>query len=443
MRQFEKPNNIFLDILIYVCIFLFIVGGNALSFNLHGISIRYGELFSIILFVCLLPYVFRQKLVRIDPIFIWFLLSVILNLVSYFAYGFSFRQILMGYIYLFRYAVLILLAFILSKYLSVTKQLVPILKHVNVCYLAVCIIGFIQIILFPSALKWYSLFEKIGVYWVGDPHINRLVSTDFDPNYLSCCLLIGVIINLYFIKSKKKNQFARTSIYTNYICLSIYLLAILLTKSRSGILGLGIVVILYFLFTIDRKKITKSDILICFAFVFIGGYFVVFSDIQVFVRIREVFNDASAGARFISWQKSIEIIKDTNFLGIGYNMYGAYNEMFYGALNSSNTVAGVDSSLFLVLITTGLVGFITFIAHYARMYQSVNNAAFRCLLIASIIVCNFNNLLFYSLWILPFYLVGYLIYECEREQVKKSTQFGVQRFVNANLKKTSVVYGGE
>ncbi len=221
------------------------------------------------------------------------------------------------------------------------------------------------------------------------------------------------------------------------------MLAILLTKSRSGILGLGIVVILYFLFTIDRKKITKSDILICFAFVFIGGYFVVFSDIQVFVRIREVFNDASAGARFISWQKSIEIIKDTNFLGIGYNMYGAYNEMFYGALNSSNTVAGVDSSLFLVLITTGLVGFITFIAHYARMYQSVNNAAFRCLLIASIIVCNFNNLLFYSLWILPFYLVGYLIYECEREQVKKSTQFGVQRFVNANLKKTSVVYGGE
>lgn len=401
--------------LILLNLFIFIVGGNAISFDLFGFTVRAGEISSIILGLILLPDVkINIRLKSSFHIVAWVALSIILIILNTFIYKFSLQQVLTALIYLFRFAYFIFLAAVVVNYLSKYGKLITTLQFLNFIYIVVCFIGFFQLLLFPVAKDWYSIFSGFGGNWVneGDPHINRLVSTDFDPNYLSSCLLIGVSINLILFKIERHKQvnagksklFEKGSI-KYFLCFLIYLITILLTKSRSGLLGLIVIIFLNFVFSYDFKHIKNRDLILGLLLIVFSVYLVFFSNISSFVRIRETLTDASAYARVLSWSKGWEVITNTHFIGLGYNLYFAYNQQFYG-INYGHVMGGTDSSLQLIMITSGLVGVIIYIFHIINIWkENSHNYALRSLLIAALIICNFNNLLFYSLWVFPFYLL--------------------------------------
>lgn len=395
------------------CLIIYIVGGNALSISLMGTTFKLGELLLIGLGAIMTPKIKIETLNRPFRYLIgWAVLSLFLIFINTFIYSFTLLQSIKAFMYLFRLIFIIYTAYLVSIYLKKNNKILNSLELINACYLIVCLIGFYQLSFYPVANDWYNIFSIIGVRWYGDPHINRLVSTDFDPNYLACCLLIGITINLYLWSKNKERR-----LYY-FFSLIIFVISILLTKSRSGLLGLLIVVVLYWWLSINLRNIKLTDVVIFFGIIFIGGYLFLFSNISVFVRIRTMFNDPSALARFSSWKKSFEIIYNTKFIGIGYNYYGSYNEKFYGAIQS-NSSAGVDSSLLMLLITTGVLGFILFMIHFVKSYKLVKHKAIKALMLATLVVCNFNNLIFYSLFLLPFYLIYFNISFYERNYITK------------------------
>jgi O-antigen ligase len=80
--------------------------------------------------------------------------------------------------------------------------------------------------------------------------------------------------------------------------------------------------------------------------------------------------DASARHRFGSWEEGWQLFLDKPLIGQGYNRYGdAALEL--GTIKDTNihSANGSDSSLLTVLATTGLLGFLPFIAIYGLILR--------------------------------------------------------------------------
>ena len=127
-----------------------------------------------------------------------------------------------------------------------------------------------------------------------------MVSTYLDPNYLSSCLLIGFCLNLFLINYYKKQNCIK---YRLFIYFFVYLLSILLTNSRSGILGLSIILIIYFYSSISYKRMNFFNTFLFFIIPIFSLWLVLYSNISVFERIRNTMYDASSFVRFNSWEK--------------------------------------------------------------------------------------------------------------------------------------------
>ena len=78
----------------------------------------------------------------------------------------------------------------------------------------------------------------------------------------------------------------------------------------------------------------------------------------------------------------------------------------------SATKYGLDSSLLLIVVTTGVLGFLysmyIFISYLIACWKKKNDVYCQIgfmIVFSSIIICNFNNLLFYILWLFPILIV--------------------------------------
>ncbi|MCQ2387068.1 MAG: O-antigen ligase family protein [Clostridia bacterium] len=403
-------------LMILIELFLYIVGGNVLSVTIQDITLRLSEIFSFVLGLALIGDMFSAKLDKsILYILLWSILSFVLLMLNKFIYSFTFSELVVALLYLFRFFYSIFLTYLVSRYICKNRRQIDVLKYINKLYIIVCFIGFFQLVFFPVAFDWYGIFEKIGVDWQGDPHINRLVSTDFDPNYLSSCLLLGVVVNFYLLKNFDliDNKPFSSKCIKRYFIFAIYIVTILLTKSRSGLVGLIISISIFLLLSVNYNKIKVKYLLLAFILLFAVICLFLFSNISVFVRIRNFASDPSAKARFNSWAKGYEIMVKTYFMGIGYNFYPAYNSLVYDVVNTQSGM-GTDSSLELIIITTGIIGLILFSTHLIKLWKKIPNEI-KSVLVASLVISNFNNLLFYSLWVFPFYLIVYIFVLSKRE----------------------------
>jgi len=75
--------------------------------------------------------------------------------------------------------------------------------------------------------------------------------------------------------------------------------------------------------------------------------------------------DDSARARITSWRDTFEIVRDKPLMGVGFNTF-RYAQERYGLFDFKDPLggragAGADSSLLLVLATTGAVGLVAFL----------------------------------------------------------------------------------
>ena len=270
--------------------------------------------------------------------------------------------------------------------------------------------GFVQLVIFPD----FGLLDK-ALGW--DPHLYRLNSTFFDPNFTGAYLVL--CLGLLFVwktedgiqktDSRKQKTDNRLKIVICYLLFVILTAAVFLTFSRSAWLMLAIVVFIYGLF--------RSRLLLLFALLLaFGAYFAV---PRVQTRLSGITDPAdSAQFRIASWQEGLQLSSKNLLTGVGFNAlrYAKDSSEFYDYRPglSTHSGAGFDSSLLVVLATTGVLGLVLFVAFYgvslvgmlrrtADLDPSlgVQDDVNRRLLIAAVLVAllvesNFINSLFYA-----------------------------------------------
>lgn len=234
----------------------------------------------------------------------------------------------------------------------------------------ISIFGFIQLKIYPS-------FFELGMQDHGwDPHIGRLLSTWFDPNFVGgllafiTCILFGIALNY---KKLWKNHI-KLGIFS---ALSLIILsALYLTYSRSTYLAclIGILVITGI----------KSRKYLLYALLGGGVLFAILAQTQDrFMDLWESFQsilglneyaslfnpDATSRLRIDSWQNAIAVIKEHFWFGSGYNTF-KYAQWKLGLIQDLelHQATGSDSSILTIFATTGIFGIITYLWLYIKAF---------------------------------------------------------------------------
>lgn len=224
---------------------------------------------------------------------------------------------------------------------------------------AVAVLGFIQLFTFPDL----QFLLEFG--W--DPHVGRLVSTFFDPNFVAIFLGIGLIMALAEILfGNKENR-------RWYLVIALILLAALyFTYSRSGILSTAVAATL-----IGLRQSWRAGLVVAVVFGLIimspgrlGGRFgnafegTSFSSLdEQGNKVTGIFStDDTGNQRILSWQRAWAVIKSSPVYGVGYNNFAAATGQV-GVLRQekdlgASSAQSSDSSLLSVWATTGVVGLI-------------------------------------------------------------------------------------
>lgn len=446
----------------YITISFYIILGNCLTFNLgNRVPIKLAEIVAFITSV-ILVILHRKDVLKVDKnnikIIGWFLIA----LIPMFLYRYTLKQIVYGALYPARIIATLAVAIVITntfKKYEISGE--KICKYFINNYLVVGIIGIIQLVFFPEAFDFYDIFYNIGVYFTNpDPHIGRLLSTYFDPNFLAACMIIPTILALDLFSRTNKRKYLLEIIF--------FITIIVLTVSRSGVAGVCLALFIYAVCTIKRenKKFKIDDIskrafgvMIATAIIFI--LLTCFTNVRVFKRIIGSLEDESTYARVSDWSKGLKIMDKTDedkkesddpviksdeinpLFGIGYNMIGFTEQ---NADKGEATSFGNDSSLILIFISSGIIGSVYFayivlsrgIKGYKERNIYKNNISMITIILVSLAVCNFNNLLFYTLWVFPIFVLLNLnkdeIQEIKREnEGKKNKIIGIDaRGLNGN-----------
>ena len=292
---------------------------------------------------------------------ILFFFAVLVTTYSVNLFRFDMGEMVRAGAYLARYVLYLSLAFVTFDLLKRDKRhhfLTLILVCVGVSLVLISALGFLQLTYFPS-------FLELGMDLEGwDPHIGRMLSTWFDPNYLGGYLafvtILFVSVALHFRQIKDRKMFWGISVLALVGLVSLYL-----TYSRSAALaflvGMGILSLLK-----SRKLLAAAALVALLAFGFSA---------RVEERTLDAIDsgkaflgldsqkplDPTAELRVKSWQYATEIIADHPWAGIGYNRYKyEINNRGYGLL-SDHAASGSDSTLLTLWATSGIFGLLSFL----------------------------------------------------------------------------------
>ncbi|MCC6643578.1 O-antigen ligase family protein [Candidatus Peregrinibacteria bacterium] len=229
-----------------------------------------------------------------------------------------------------------------------------IIKLIIASGLLIAISGFIQLAILPS-------LEELAKTEGYDPHINRLVGSWLDPNYIGgfLALIISLCISLAL-----QIQKTRLRIYL-FLIIALLGTALFLTYSRSAYLALA--------FSILIIGLLRARTVLIIAIIL--GTIGISSSDRAQQRVGELatsvgaifFNssenpDPTARLRILSWEQTINLIKEKPLLGHGYNNLSyVKTEAGYLKDNSSHSASGSDSSILTLLATTGIIGTIPFL----------------------------------------------------------------------------------
>lgn len=231
--------------------------------------------------------------------------------------------------------------------------------------LASATLGWLQYLIWPDL----TFLKYLG--W--DDHFLRMVGTFLDPTYLGLILVLGVILSL-------KNKMYLATIFLS--------LSVLFTYSRSSYLILFVV----FLFNFIKNK--ESLLIRSKKFLLLNSLFLI-----IFLLPKNIgegttlTRTVSGNSKLINYMETIEIIKKSPVLGVGFNNICKAREVYLRDTNTeSHGCNGADSSILFLIATTGVVGlilFVNFIIKIPASYALVTS--FVVVLIHSL----FANSLFY------------------------------------------------
>lgn len=280
--------------------------------------------------------------------------------------------------------------------------------------LALSATGYLQLIFLPNLEE----LSKVAGY---DPHINRLVGSWLDPNFIGGIFALTTTFLLTLSLYEKSTRLKFIYIITVLITLP----ALFLTYSRSAYLALASGIIL--LGILKARKL----LLIFIILASIG----IASSERAQQRVGELatsissvlFNtaenpDPTARLRIQNWDQTVQLITAKPILGHGYNTL-TFVKLNAGFIEdeSVHSASGSDSSLLTILVTTGLLGLVPFLyfilkplkdslfmwrRSHSKNLQAIGLGTF-CCLTGILIHSNFvNSLLFPQIMIYLWLLLG-------------------------------------
>lgn len=265
----------------------------------------------------------------------------------------------------------------------------------------VAIAGFVQLKVFPD----FSSMVPKG--W--DPHVGRLLSTWYDPNFVGGFFAFALLVALGIAWESR----GRTRVVLLGVT-GMLLAALLLTYSRSAYAGL---LVGGGLFALLRARI----ILVIGALVAVLAFATVPRIQERVIGVRSV--DETASLRLVSWNNALEVLRDHPVFGVGYNTY-RFAQVRYAFLKdpAEHSAGGSDSSILTVAVTTGAFGLVAYTWLLAAMlrtaWAATKGDGFRrglgygslCGFVALLVHGQFiNGLLFPHLMLVTWIVLGTLI----------------------------------
>ncbi|KKQ35186.1 MAG: hypothetical protein US51_C0013G0005 [Microgenomates group bacterium GW2011_GWA2_37_6] len=326
-----------LKILISVFFITFSLGEVAKIQFPNSISVGFFDLAVVLLSLFYLKKIFKGRFVLKIPILLFIAVSVFSLIINFLNY--ELNQILIGSLYLVRWIAYTGIYFTAINLNKKGKEYA--LKFMMISGVSVVILGYLQLIFYPN-LK--------NLYYLGwDEHMHRMFSTFMDPNFA------GVIFVLFFVFFFifKDELLNRKSL--QYFILGSTFTAIILTYSRGALVMLVISALIYSIIKRNWKIIVGTIAVLTIVFVILSPGF--------YIENTNLLRTASASQRLETSVQALSIFKK-NPLGVGFNTY-RYAREKYGFIDTSkfgpsHSGAGVDNSLVLILVTSGIPGFLAY-----------------------------------------------------------------------------------
>lgn len=199
------------------------------------------------------------------------------------------------------------------------------------------IIDFITVIVFPKGMYANSLYKENWFLGYKNPQM-RLIITIVFLSILSSYILYDCI-----------------SYSTGLVIISASIISIL-TKSSNGLIGLTILILLSFFFSMFKAKIYCSIIAMClsatFSFLFIN---IPFGFTRVTNLVNAMGKTRALSGRLLIWSKSLLLIRNRMFLG-----YGMLNSTDYTRLLGKSWALHPHNFCLYLLMTGGIILFAVF-----------------------------------------------------------------------------------
>ncbi len=329
--------------------FIFFSFGEILRFRFGAAAVGAVDLCLLVIILSWIIFIKKKNNYKLlKPLAAFMLIaifSLFINLTSY-----TSSQIINSSMYLFRF---ILYASIYFVIVDLGKTFNPkISKYMFGSAILILIFGFLQIFFYPS-LK--------NLYYLGyDEHMYRMFGSFLDPNFLGIFLVLSFVFVFVLrdqLTPKKWNYFI-------WIFLLLDFIALILTFSRGAILMFVVCSIIYSII-LGKWKIAVGVI---------AGLIIIFSLLSPFFYLENVnpFRIASSVSRLESTKTAITIFKKEP-MGVGFNTYRFAREKFGDTDASiwgpSHSGSGVDNSFALILVTTGFIGFATYLYLLYRIFR--------------------------------------------------------------------------
>ncbi len=340
---------------------LLIVGllaGQLLRVPVAGQAIPWLDLIVGVILVLALGHLWRHRLwsqVGLSPASGWLVAWGLVWLLSL-AIGsihLGWSEILPAFLYWARLASYLVCSILVVR---LWPQIFTISWWVNL-FIGFAIIGMIQLFLFPDL----QIFEHLG--W--DPHRERLVSSFLDPNFAAMWLSMGAGLMLTLLVVARYRSWDQLRLGISTIGL---LVAIILTASRSGILGLAATVLVIGFWRMPRLALI--------AIVAIGLAVGLVPELNA--KVAGVWDlDTTTRYRLESWEAGLNLAYQNPLVGVGYNtlsstrydgalpgtaiLLSQFGNQLGSSLVASHATTGFDSSLLTIIATTGILGLLAFL----------------------------------------------------------------------------------
>ncbi|MEP6811952.1 MAG: O-antigen ligase family protein [Actinomycetota bacterium] len=210
--------------------------------------------------------------------------------------------------------------------------------------------------------------SSINVYGsVGGSSVYRPNALTGDPNHLGIMLIVPLLVLLPVYLRLERGHRLKTWLA---VALGFMLLVLLSTLSRSGLLGLGVGLLVLAL--PYRRFVWSRALLAPLAGVVLLLAYVLYSRwhyFSVVLRSRVQTGGASSSAHFAVYDFIPQIIDTHPLLGLGLNTFSVYYEFVTGKTNW-----GPHSFWVALIVETGLVGLLLFCIFLRYVYLRLRAA---------------------------------------------------------------------